>query len=255
MGAGTTVTIYLPRSARNRPQPQASSPCRTAPAWRAASLMKFNFIEAAYWKFSFTDCALQNFVPPACGHALRRWRQHGRVKSRFSSIAAMKVLFNVLGCLAVLLAILGVFLPLLPTTPFLLLASACFARGSDRLHSWLLNHGVFGQYLRNFEAGRGIPRKAKIVASTLLWASLSWSMMRFDSIALRLALAATGIAVTIYLWKFLPTLQLRHAAHAAPLGHGRSLPRFGYGRGRQPKDPGQAPAGAVNQHTGEKDIG
>jgi uncharacterized membrane protein YbaN (DUF454 family) len=118
----------------------------------------------------------------------------------------MKALLNVIGVLAVLLGILGIFLPLLPTTPFLLLASACFARGSTPLHNWLLRHRVFGEYLRNFEQGKGIPLKAKIVATALLWGSLSWSMTQVDAIALTLALAATGTAVTVYLWKFLPTL-------------------------------------------------
>jgi uncharacterized membrane protein YbaN (DUF454 family) len=118
----------------------------------------------------------------------------------------MKALLNVIGVLAVVLGILGIFLPLLPTTPFLLLASACFARGSKPLHNWLLNHRVFGEYLCNFEEGKGIPLKAKIMATALLWASLSWSISHFDIIALRLALAAIGAAVTVYLWKFLPTL-------------------------------------------------
>jgi uncharacterized membrane protein YbaN (DUF454 family) len=118
----------------------------------------------------------------------------------------MKALLNVIGIFALVLGIVGIFLPLLPTTPFLLLASACFARGSKPLHNWLLNHRVFGEYLRNFEEGKGIPLKAKVVATTLLWASLSWSMIQFDAIASRLALAAIGTAVTVYLWKFLPTL-------------------------------------------------
>jgi uncharacterized membrane protein YbaN (DUF454 family) len=121
----------------------------------------------------------------------------------------MKALLNVIGVLAVLLGILGIFLPLLPTTPFLLLASACFARGSKPLHNWLLNHRVFGDYLRNFEAGKGIPLKAKIVATALLWASLSWSISQVDAIALQLMLAAIGTAVSVYLWKFLPTLPVR----------------------------------------------
>jgi uncharacterized membrane protein YbaN (DUF454 family) len=121
----------------------------------------------------------------------------------------MKHLLNVIGILAVLLGILGIFLPLLPTTPFLLLASACFARGSKPLHNWLLDHRVFGEYLRNFEAGKGIPLKAKIVITTFLWVSLCWSMSRFDALALRLAMAAVGTAVSVYLWKFLPTLPVQ----------------------------------------------
>ena len=120
----------------------------------------------------------------------------------------MKLFYNVAGTLAVLLGILGIFLPLLPTTPFLLLASWCFARGSERLHRWLLSHRVFGEYLRNFEAGRGIPLKAKILATVMLWASLLLAMRRFDTPAIPVLLALTGACVSIYLWRFLPTLRL-----------------------------------------------
>ena len=118
-----------------------------------------------------------------------------------------KTLFNVIGVVALLLAILGLFLPLLPTTPFLLLASACFARGSTRLHRWLLQHRVFGAYLRNVEAGNGIPLRAKIVALALMWTSLGISFLRFEHTGLRILLLAIGCAVSIYLWRFLPTLR------------------------------------------------
>ncbi|KFC63310.1 YbaN family protein [Massilia sp. LC238] len=123
----------------------------------------------------------------------------------------MKPIYNVAGVLALLLGILGLFLPLLPTTPFLLLASWCFARGSDRLHRWLLSHRVFGEYLRNFEAGRGIPLKAKILATVMLWGSLLLAMRRFydtGSPVIPTLLALTGACVSIYLWRFLPTLRL-----------------------------------------------
>jgi len=120
----------------------------------------------------------------------------------------MKPFYNAAGVLAVLLGILGLFLPLLPTTPFLLLASWCFARGSDRLHRWLLSHRVFGAYLRNFEAGRGIPLKAKIVATVMLWASMLYAMRRFDTPAIPILMVLTGACVSLYLWRFLPTLRL-----------------------------------------------
>jgi uncharacterized membrane protein YbaN (DUF454 family) len=119
----------------------------------------------------------------------------------------MKLFYNVAGVVAVLLGIVGIFLPLLPTTPFLLLASACFARGSTRLHNWLLSHRVFGDYLRNFEAGRGIPLTAKIVATVLLWISLLGAMRRVDSLALQALLFLTGACVSTYLWRYLPTLR------------------------------------------------
>jgi uncharacterized protein len=112
---------------------------------------------------------------------------------------AMKLFLNIVGCLAVALAILGIFLPLLPTTPFLLLASACFVRGSDRMHRWLLTNRVFGEFLRNYENDKGIPRRAKIIAIALLWTSLIFSIYKFDGIWIRTGLMAIGIGVSLVL--------------------------------------------------------
>jgi len=120
----------------------------------------------------------------------------------------MKLFYNVVGVLAVLLGILGIFLPLLPTTPFLLLASACFARGSVRLHRWLLSHPVFGVYLANFEAGHGIPLRAKIIATVMLWGSMAWSSRHFDSAMILALMVLIGLCVSTYMWYFLPTLRL-----------------------------------------------
>jgi uncharacterized membrane protein YbaN (DUF454 family) len=116
----------------------------------------------------------------------------------------MKLALNLIGCLAVLLAILGVFLPLLPTTPFLLLASACFARGSDRLHNWLLSHGTLGTYLRNFEEGRGIPARAKVLALLMMWSSIGYAAWRYPQLWLKALLILIALGVTIYLLR-LPT--------------------------------------------------
>ena len=109
------------------------------------------------------------------------------------------------GVIAVGLGLLGIFLPLLPTTPFLLLASACFARGSTRLHRWLLTNPMFGRYLQDWEQGRGIPARAKAIIVTLMWASLAFSMSRVSHLALQLMLAAIGVGVTVYLLRFVPT--------------------------------------------------
>ena len=116
----------------------------------------------------------------------------------------MKIWFNLVGCIAVVLAVLGVFLPLLPTTPFLLLASACFARGSTRMHAWLLDNRLFGSYLRNFEEGRGIPLRGKIVAIGLLWLSMAYSVSRVGSWPLRALLILIAVCVTVYLVRFVP---------------------------------------------------
>ncbi|OWW20094.1 YbaN family protein [Noviherbaspirillum denitrificans] len=109
----------------------------------------------------------------------------------------MKILLNVIGCLAVVLAILGVFLPLLPTTPFLLLASACFMRGSDRMHRWLRHHPVFGEYLRNFEDKRALPLRAKVLSLTMLWPSMLYSIYLVRPILLKGMLLAIAIGVTV----------------------------------------------------------
>ena len=108
----------------------------------------------------------------------------------------MKILLNVIGCIAVVLAILGVFLPLLPTTPFLLLASACFLRGSDRMHRWLRNHPIFGEYLRNFEDKRALPLRAKVLSLVLLWPSMTYSIYLVKPLLLRIMLLAIAVAVT-----------------------------------------------------------
>lgn len=111
----------------------------------------------------------------------------------------MKILFNVIGVIALFLAIAGVFLPLLPTTPFLLLASACFVRGSERMHHWLHRNRLFGKYLRDFEEKRGIPLKAKITALVLLWGSILFSVHAVQFVLLKIMLIAIASGVSIYL--------------------------------------------------------
>jgi len=76
----------------------------------------------------------------------------------------MRGVFLVLGLGFVALGFIGIFLPVLPTTPFLILAAACFARSSERLEGWLLNHRHFGPLLRDWRARGAIPRKAKWMA-------------------------------------------------------------------------------------------
>lgn len=116
-----------------------------------------------------------------------------------------KTLYNIAGTAALLLGIVGIFLPLLPTTPFLLLASACYMRGSDRMHQWLMNQRHLGPYLRNYQQGRGIPLRVKITALAFMWASLAVSMWLVPLPWVRALLLVPGIAVTIHLYR-LPTL-------------------------------------------------
>jgi uncharacterized protein len=120
------------------------------------------------------------------------------------TVGMKKLVLNSVGVLAVILGIIGIFLPLLPTTPFLLLAAACFARGSERLHGWLLNHRLFGAYLRAWEEGRGIPARAKALALVMMWSSLGYAAWRSPHWWLQLGMLAIGAGVSVYLLR-LPT--------------------------------------------------
>lgn len=80
--------------------------------------------------------------------------------------------------LATALGIIGIFLPLLPTTPFLLLAAACFVRSSDRAYRWLINHPWFGNYIRNYREHRAIPLRTKVTAIVVLWSTIGFTLLR-----------------------------------------------------------------------------
>jgi uncharacterized membrane protein YbaN (DUF454 family) len=94
------------------------------------------------------------------------------------------------GLLFVGLAVLGMFLPVLPTTPLLLLALACFARSSEKLHGWILSHGVFGPIVRNWHETRSMPRRAKISAVVSIVVVGGMSVLFFvERIELKLTVA------------------------------------------------------------------
>lgn len=102
----------------------------------------------------------------------------------------INLLLKALGFMFVGLGLAGVFLPLLPTTPFLLLAAGCFARSSPAFHDWLLTHRLLGPYIRDWERDRSIPLTAKVTAVVMMAASLSW--MAFASNAPAIAVWMAG---------------------------------------------------------------
>ncbi len=111
----------------------------------------------------------------------------------------MRSIYLVFGLVCVVLAALGALLPLLPTTPFLLLALWLFARSSPRLEHWLISNRLFGRYLDNYRRGLGVPLKVKIGTLTLLWATISLSAIYATSLRwVRLLLLAVAIGVTIH---------------------------------------------------------
>ena len=108
-----------------------------------------------------------------------------------------------LGTFFVVLGIIGIFLPLLPTTPFLLLAAACYARGSRRFYDWLLNNRWFGDYIRNYREKKGIPLKIKVLSISFLWVTIGYSTLFIIDIPLvRIILLLTAIVVSIHIMRF-----------------------------------------------------
>ena len=96
---------------------------------------------------------------------------------------------------------LGVVLPLLPTTPFILLAGACFAKSSPKFHHWLKTHKYFGPILQHYKSGQGIPVEVRNKALILIWISLAISMILLGQLWSTLTLSSLGLLLTIYMFK------------------------------------------------------
>ena len=86
----------------------------------------------------------------------------------------MRIFLIIVGCISLALGVLGIFLPMLPTTPFLLLSAAAWVKASPSLYDWLLHHKVFGEYIRNYREHRAIPLRVKIFSVTLVWLTIGY---------------------------------------------------------------------------------
>lgn len=112
----------------------------------------------------------------------------------------IKAVLLLTGTISLGLGILGMVLPVLPTTPFLLLSAAAYARGSKRFYHWLMANKWFGPTILSYREGKGIPRKTKITAIAMLWTSILSSVIFFiDNVYLKGLLVVIAIAVTWHL--------------------------------------------------------
>ena len=104
------------------------------------------------------------------------------------------------GTLSTGLGIIGIFVPILPTTPFLLLAAACYMRSSERFYQWLINNRIFGAYVRNYIEGRGMPVRIKIFTILLLWLAIGLSIaFAVQNSVVRVVLVSIAVGVTVHI--------------------------------------------------------
>jgi len=113
---------------------------------------------------------------------------------------ALKMFLIIAGSIFTATGLIGVFVPILPTTPFLLLAAACYLRSSDRMYNWLLTNRIFGRYLKNYLEKKGIPMGVKIFTLLLLWSTILLSAFVFvDILWVRVMLMIIAIGVSVHL--------------------------------------------------------
>lgn len=129
--------------------------------------------------------------------------KQSQFSSGFSYLCNMKKLVALLGLISSGLGIVGIFVPVLPTTPFLLLASWLFLKSSDRLYNWLMNHPQLGPYIKDFMIYKAIPLKAKIISISTLWVSLiCCAVFVAKHWALRVMFILIAIGVSIHILSF-----------------------------------------------------
>ncbi|QHS10787.1 YbaN family protein [Sinimarinibacterium sp. NLF-5-8] len=123
--------------------------------------------------------------------------------NRYSSLPRwQRILLIIAGFISLLLGIIGALLPVMPTTPFIILAAACFARSSERFHQMLLRNRIFGPLLVEWETHRSIPYRTKLIALAMLAVTLGSSVVLFvRPLQLQLAVAAVGVLVGIWLYR------------------------------------------------------
>ncbi|MDR2383824.1 MAG: YbaN family protein [Prevotellaceae bacterium] len=114
-----------------------------------------------------------------------------------------KTLLITFGSIFLVLGILGIFLPLLPTTPFLLLTTACYAKSSKRLLKKMLSNRILGKYIIDYQQNKGIRKSIKIYVLTLLWTTIALSIVFFaGSLWIKILLGCVAVGVTVHISTF-----------------------------------------------------
>jgi len=116
-------------------------------------------------------------------------------------VGLKQVLLVIAGSVSLFLGVTGIILPLLPTTPFLLLAAFCYLRSSEKLYRWLIGHKLFGVYIYTYLHFRAVRKRARNLALVLLWSTLTLTMILTSNAAVTIILVGVGAGVSIHLLK------------------------------------------------------
>jgi uncharacterized membrane protein YbaN (DUF454 family) len=131
-----------------------------------------------------------------------RYKDTNQKKIVDRNLFGKRVFFLVSGFVSLGLAILGIFLPVLPTTPFLLLSAYCFSRSSKKWHQWLIKHKHFGKIISDYNERRGVSLRIKIFAISFLWITILFSVVVVvEPIVLDFLLITIATFVTIHILK------------------------------------------------------
>ena len=111
----------------------------------------------------------------------------------------IKAVWVIAGSVFVVLGAFGVILPGLPTTPFLILAAACYIRSSQKLYDWLIANKTFGPYLRDYREGKGIPKRAKKIALVMMTIFVGYAVLfALDDLFVRIVVLILGMIGFFY---------------------------------------------------------
>lgn len=128
---------------------------------------------------------------------------------RTTASSLKKGFYIVAGSLFLVLGAIGIIVPVLPTTPFLLLSAACYYKGSEKLHRWMLNNKWFGSYIKNYKEGKGMLLRTKAFVIVLLWVTIVYSaFFAVNLLLIQIVLFAVAFTVTLHIL-MIPTMSVK----------------------------------------------
>jgi uncharacterized membrane protein YbaN (DUF454 family) len=123
----------------------------------------------------------------------------------------LKLVLIILGTISLFLGILGIFIPGLPTTPFILLTAGLYVRSSEKLYRWLITNKYLGSFISDFRKNKGLSFQTKLYSIILMWIMISISAYFFmNTLIPRMVLVTLGIIGTVVMGFLIPTIKNKH---------------------------------------------